>query len=565
MPSHLTINISKLIKILLLAALLALCGVVVFCIFYLSHSHEYLQSWFVSLHSCFYRVRYWPEFFSGGVKLWGDRYCVVALVVAVVCGSYALWSLRKKGKVSITVIFSKPDIIAVSMLLVAATLLWAWAYSMTYPSNDEVFSAENCAGLHPFQTMAYYMLPNNHILFNLVNNFLFHFAADKVPTGRLISLACYWVIVMVSYFMAIGLFGKRWLAMLVVLMVALQFPIWGFAAQARGYELMAAAEWVVFFSVYRYCQGGSVKWLYVATIAIVAGYFTIPTFLYFHAAVVLFLLHRELVHRQLDFALWKHQVVAAACVFLLYVPCLCFSGTSAISDNKYVLAHSTSTSEVLVTFQNYLDYCFFSLLSDEHWVDAVLFFMPLALFFFKSKQARLLGWFYSVLWLSIVLLTLKLHVFALDRALTGQLSLTLFVCLFACYEVFSSAGNKINKPALATAAVVILFAGITANFVFKGSKHMNHYLCHFPVNDWHQILSAALPKIPGGSSVACSEESFYMHYLLKHNGYNTTQCSTANEDFFINRSEPFPPGIEDGYIRCDSVADFYFYKKKPGK
>jgi len=52
--------------------------------------------------------------------------------------------------------------------------LWAWGATQVPPAYDEVFSAVYCAGNESLlATWSYYILPNNHVLFNLLNGGLF--------------------------------------------------------------------------------------------------------------------------------------------------------------------------------------------------------------------------------------------------------------------------------------------------------------------------------------------------------------------------------------------------------
>ena len=96
-------------------------------------------------------------------------YCTIALVIAIVglLPTYGLLIKKDKWEVGkTTVAINVADIFLAALCLGAAYISWQWGKQLIVPTYDEVFSAQNCAGIHPFQTIAYYMLPNNHIFFN---------------------------------------------------------------------------------------------------------------------------------------------------------------------------------------------------------------------------------------------------------------------------------------------------------------------------------------------------------------------------------------------------------------
>ena len=247
-------------RIIPVAAILFFAAIAVFCVFYLFTGYYHLINWFNGLNGCYYRHAYWTnDFFTGKTKVAGNIYCLIALLLCFIGGGYSgrvligkqkLNVISDKSAVSVPFTISVPsiDVALTGVLILFTTILWFYGTSLVYPSNDEVFSAVNCASLHPFQTVVYYMLPNNHILFNLINNLFFHSFTDKVATGRFISLVCYWGIAIISFSWIRNLIHKKWLAFLVSVTLLLQFPVWGFATQARGYELLLLLEWGAFVS-----------------------------------------------------------------------------------------------------------------------------------------------------------------------------------------------------------------------------------------------------------------------------------------------------------------------------
>ena len=235
-------------KIFPAAGLLFFVLVMGFCAFYVSTGYYHLVSWYTGLNNCFYRHGQWTtDFFSNKTKDAGNLFCIPAFIIALAGAWLMIRKLKagyKRPTEYLEISLRKADVAVAALLVLLSVVAWFWATTLAFPSNDEVFSAVNCAGLHPFQTVSYYMLPNNHLFYNFINNLLFHFVADKVASGRFLSLLFYLAIVLVTFSWLRGLLKSRWLAFLIVVALALQFPVWGFASQARGYELVTLASWL---------------------------------------------------------------------------------------------------------------------------------------------------------------------------------------------------------------------------------------------------------------------------------------------------------------------------------
>ncbi|MEJ7664465.1 MAG: hypothetical protein WKG07_35595 [Hymenobacter sp.] len=160
------------------------------------------------------------------------------------------------------------------------------------PAYDEVFSAVYCAGSGSLlTTWSYYMLPNNHVLFNLLNGGLFgwlHQSTWLVPTGRLLSGLAYAGTLAVIYRLVAGLTGQRGVGAVLAVLAGLQYSLWGFGFQARGYALYALLHWVALGTLLAYWrQPRQPKWLVINMLAVAAGYAVVPTFLFYHAAQLL--------------------------------------------------------------------------------------------------------------------------------------------------------------------------------------------------------------------------------------------------------------------------------------
>ncbi len=558
-------------KILPFLAFAFIFAIFVFSCFYIFSSYDQLVKWYIGLNDCFYRNQSWTNnFFSPQIKSYGNAYCLFAMTLA----SLLLFYLVKRIKVPdapaapYTITIDMRDLSLIGRCVLVATLFWIWGKSLVAPSNDEVFSAVYCAGMHPFQTVSYYMHPNNHILFNFLNNIVFHGFSDKVLTGRFISLFCYWGVIVICYYWLTLLLPKKWLAALLTLTMALQFPIWGFAFQNRGYELEALCEWVTFISFFRYCFTEEKKWLYMGVIATVAGYFCMPTFLYCHVAIIVLAFFYQIVKKQTSYLFWIFLVISLALTYLLYVPCLCFSGIRSITANQYVTGSANADSlisNIIPSFKSYLDYCFSWFIMADNTIDCILFFVPLTLLFYQTnKIASFLGWFYFSMWGSCLLLVSIMKILPpLDRTLIWQCSFTLALSMYSIYLFLSAVAGKIKKATLTMIFFPVLLSSLSINFMLKNKWYVSIGLCHFDANTWYQAMNLGVSNIPKGSAVAFSDECFYWYYLCNKYGYVASRCAKGNEDYFVKHfKDQFPPGMENIFIPEKTIGDYIIYKRK---
>ena len=72
-----------------------------------------------------------------------------------------------------------------------------------------------------------------------------------VTTGRFLSLLAYYALFMVIFHWLQEQFQNRWLAFLASIILMLQFPVWSFSFQARGYELYLLMQWCVYLSLFQ--------------------------------------------------------------------------------------------------------------------------------------------------------------------------------------------------------------------------------------------------------------------------------------------------------------------------
>ena len=101
------------------------------------------------------------------------------------------------------------------------------------------------------------MLPNNHVFFNLLNGTLCHFVDNKVISGRIISGITFAVFIPLLYYWLLNKTKSRYYAAAFCAVMMLQFPVWAFSFQARGYAIYLLCAWAAFISLQHFIAARS--------------------------------------------------------------------------------------------------------------------------------------------------------------------------------------------------------------------------------------------------------------------------------------------------------------------
>lgn len=560
-------------RLLLLASILSLIVVCVFCFFYLFSSHEQLTAWYTGLNNCFYHAGNWgSDFFTAGIKSDGNLHCGIGLVLSA--GGLALLFKKLTTKNTLAspplrINVNKQDITYVIICVFAAISLWLWGNNTSLPAFDEVFSAQHIAGIHPFQGASYYMLPNNHIFYNFLNNVFFHSVADKVATGRIISLIAYCATLVTLYFALMPLLKYRWLSLIMCLTLALQFFVWGFSFQARGYELYLLAEWGMFLSLFAYIRSGHRSWLLLNALSVVTGYFCLPSFLYFHAAQLLFMFLYSIIYRSNETSFWKYQAIAILATYICYLPALSFSGIGAITSNGYVAPSRAHTIADFWqgTWPMIKTYCA-HIFSDMHLgiADTALLLLTLPLLLVISRRDKTLalsGLFYLCLWATFFLITTAMKRAPFERNLIGHYSISLAGVLVFLHWLIGSFVATSNRNILRLIVFPVVLVAFSTYFFLTNEKLLKETLYEYNVNEVYLFHKGRLGIIPPGSTVGFSDAEFYSCYICRKNGCIVNKCPDGSDNYFVTQdNEGYPTWLEGNYRLVDKKYNYEIYKRK---
>lgn len=550
--------------------MLWLTALICFAIYYLSHSYDELKQWYLSINDCFYRHQYWDtEFFTPQVKAKANITTFIAIPVSIFFIMHIIrrWRMRLAETGGITTQLRNlwPWYTGIAA---GGIILWLIGNNILRPAYDEIFSAINCAALPPFQTIAYYMLPNNHVYFNLVNG-LFP-VSDHVFTGKLLSLPAYIGVLWCAFTLFTRLFTHCIWALVAVLPVALQFTVWAFSFQARGYEWQLLCGWVAFITLLQYLRTDDRWLLRVNMIATIIGFALVPTFLYFFQAQLVFVCIIQLSRRQFDWLFWRYQLFSLAGVLLCYVPAISFSGIDAISNNRYVNSNrewNVFIPHLREALNDYVNYCFGMLGGENNPVNYILIFLPVLLLFSKDKMHRQWALLLILMWTLVIVMSLYMRQRPYNRNMILHYSLTLACVVYMLYIIASWIAQHL--PAR------IRWAGLTICFAIPvilygihqyrwNTRNIFENLYFNPVNKIYADHEQDIAGIPAGSSISFSDEGFYWLYRCRLKGYDAHRCTTGSEDYYIKRSyEPFPNGMESNYeLLRKGSEDYEIYKRK---
>lgn len=542
---------------------------VLFCSYYLLTTHDRLQADYLLIVHCMYREPLWHEgFFNQQTKNEGNRYALGGLLTGVLL---VLWAWRqRKQSFSFAyraIPFMRSHLWPLALLACLVTVLWIWGIHLCVPAYDEVFSAVNCAAVHPIQTVAYYMLPNNHILFNLINNVVFHPIYDKVATGRIISGLAQLALVVLLYWWLFQKLNSRVYALLYTALLVLQFPVWGFSFQARGYAIYLLCAYASAIGLEQYFLKHDKTWLAVQAIAIVVGFGVMPSFLFWYFGLMITALGYFSWSKSLDFSFLKVQILSGICIYCFYLPGICYSSLSAFTSNQYVRALDTPWSDYWNQLGNDLhstiQYSFGGNVDSHSTLYTILFYVSFVavVLLFKSRARNILLINLSI-WVAFLLLQLKFKHYPFMRNMTAHVSIMLCALLLSIHFILLWLGSTIKVKTLLPIGVVAFCLAAGVHFVRFMNGHVHDSLYYYDAKTGYDLPMETIAKIPKVSRVWCSDESFYLQYLLRRRGSDASHCMDEGQEYFItDRNEGVPPAPV-AIQPVDSVLQYLIYKRQ---
>lgn len=554
---------------LLLPGLLAL-AIIGFCVYYLSSTHTQLQRDYLRIVHCMYRQPLWEEgFFNQQTKNAGNVFASVGIGLAATLVIWS-WTLRKRRlayHIAVKTFVFRHKYYLLPLIIITV-VLWSWGAFTSVPAYDEVFSAVNCANVRPLQTLAYYMLPNNHVFFNLVNNLVFHPVYDKVLTGRIISGLSQIVLAAVLYWWLFKKLNSRIYALLYTTLLLLQFPVWGFSFQARGYALYLLCAFISLIGTEQYFTNRNSTWLIFQAAATIVGFCIMPSFLFWYSGIVCFAILYCASRRRIDMSFFKAQLFAGICIYCFYLPGICYSGLSAFVDNPYVKVFDISWTEFWGGFQrdinSTIQYSFGGNVDAHSNLYTVLFYLPLFAtpFLHRGRTGTVLS-LNLIIWIVFALLQFKFRHYPFMRNMIAHVSIGLCALLLCMHVLLEWLQKKLRISFLLPVGAIAFCLIIGIHFVRFMGGHVHDSLYFYDAKMGYDLPMNTIQRIPLNADVWCSDQSFYLQYLLKRRGTDASHCMGEHQEYFItDRNEGVPPvpGAIN-ILRVDSVLQYLIYRK----
>lgn len=532
---------------------------------YLLTPYPALRDWYLRRTPNLYRAAEWPrDSFTPATKARGNLLAALGGV-----GVYG-WRTRTRRPAAASPLrlLSRADWSWLAALLGLAAGLWTWGATHVPPAYDEVFSAVYCAGSGSvFTTWSYYMLPNNHVLFNLLNGGLFgwlHRLPWLVPTGRLLSGLAYAGTLAVIYRLGAGLTGRRGVGAVLAVLAGLQYSLWGFGFQARGYALYALLHWVALATLLAHWrQPSQYKLLVINMLAVAAGYAVVPTFLFYHAAQLLAGAVVQMRQRRFDGRFWRYQVGALALAGAFYLPASGFSGLGALAANPYVRPFQGSLGEFIKeawpAVRSYAPYAFGEI-GLGPWPAYGLALLPLALL--GHRRYWQLGVLYLAWLLAVLGGTLGLRHVLFHRNLLALFSLAVVLAPLTVGAWLSH-----WRPWAGLVGALVVVGGVGLGFVRHNPAQEPTALYYYDLPGGYAAAQQRLAALPGwAASVGFSQESFYPYFLYRRAGHaapSPTQHPVPAADYFITApNDALPPALAGRYQPVDTVGTYRLWRRK---
>lgn len=538
--------------------------VIALCIFYLAHTHTYLVRWFLSLNEDIPHRSEWPvRFFSPATKKAGNVFCGLALPICLFLLYTAAKQLRIRRQPAY---YSLParDLLLLGALAVLIIALWCWGQPLAAIGSDEMFSAYYSAGGHPFQTISYYMDPNNHLLFNLLNRMVFWGAADKLFTGRIISLGACIALVWLLYLWLKELTQSRLIALLITVTLSVQFQVAGFAQLARGYELYLLFQWMAFIAGYLYWKHKTTNYLLWYLLANAAGFFTIPTHLYFFITLNLVALILQLRDRKIDLLFWRYTLLSLLLTFLLYLPAILFSGLQAITANEYVSARDGFEIALLKNLGPIVQECFWINYPNRELIYGLLGLLPLSLLFLqRGRDKTFIWWCYLLIWPVYFVIAIAMKHYANMRNLIWQEQFSLCALLLTLFYCSRWLDAKLRSRWINKIAYPVILLAVTGHFLIFFPWQIDYALYGISTRKHNDEVVAVIRTLPPDAVLACPDFAISWYYLAKEADRKAvTQCTGKEPVLVVNVLDILPDTRFPGYKFWKRESFYHLYVRQ---
>jgi hypothetical protein len=521
----------------------------IYTLIYLMSGMEDIKLWYSSNLHDFYQMDIWRNsIFTPDVKKSGNILSLILSILMTLTTAY-LWRIRDDDN-------NLRLYLRVSMWQIAigffCLCVWLWYGHHCPYAYDEVFSAYHLAARSPWLSLSYYPLPNNHILFNLLNSFAGMITDDYLLSGRIVSLIALMITGWCTFYILSSVSKNNIINILLTVLVISQFPVLGFATQARGYSMLITYAALAITGLRTERKYGHYLWSF----SIVSGMAIMPSFLYIWCGLGMayLFLQRNERSRLIDFIC--QNLVTLLMVWVFYLPALTLSGWKSLFANKYVA--STSTGIVDFTSNTewfpYMD----GLLKEWFGISApvaisivMITLMISVIFLHKDVKIRS-WWMYMAGMIAgtvlIIFVTMKLPFY---RNL-APLCLLIWIGITLLLAHLANQANYL-KYVVFGAASLILFSTHMRN-----SRMLPDSLYYYDVRSTAERYQACVNKniIDASYNITLHENAFYWYSILpKEKCHFQTSKTPWSGDIYMA-----PSDVKEADVRTTLLWECEGYK-----
>lgn len=281
-----------------------------------------------------------------------DQWIVLPVLLSLLSVSVIIWArnvsrylrLIKFPSLKIGSFWSSlnPEIRIAFILLLIINFSFRLYLSLTSPiSYDEAWTFLHFSSKGFFTSLAYYPLPNNHILHSLLTNVSYYLPFEQTLNLRLPAIFINLIACMALFFSFSKLLSPR-IGLILLLLFSFLFPVIYYGYHSRGYSLILLAFIICFYASIQLLKNEEsdqvYKHIFYFILGGITGLYTMPSFLYAIIALAIFTMGYYLIQSQ--YVLLKKYIVGllscGVIVFLLYCPAILVSGWDSLSGNEFV-------------------------------------------------------------------------------------------------------------------------------------------------------------------------------------------------------------------------------------
>jgi hypothetical protein len=144
--------------------------------------------------------------------------------------------------------------------------------------------------------------------------------------------------------------------------------------------------------------------------------------------------------------------------------------------------------------------------------------------------------------------------FPLERSLNGHLSVSLALTVYSIYLILNKLFDRDASPLKVYVFFGIILTGFIIYIIPGNKQNVNSGLYNNDINAKYAFLNKEIEVIPRGSTIAFSDECFYLYYLCKKRGDKVNKERSGDEQYFIRfQTDSIPISYSKSYLLVKTI------------